>query len=176
MALDTETTGLGETDQVVEVAVLAASGEVLLESLVRPSVPVPAEVAAKTGLSMSCLIDAPTWSQVAPELRHVLAGREVVAFNADFDRRLIEQSCRLFGQVAPSPRLWTCAQALMAPLWQKERVSLERVCRTLGVAPGGHRAAADTLATIRALRAVAAAPFQLHHVEEGREESCTACR
>lgn len=165
VALDTETTGLGEADQVIEVAILSATGVVLLESLVRPAISVPAEVAAKTGLSMACLGGAPSWREVLPAVRRLLEGREVVAFHAAFDERLIRQTCTSNGLLSPAPRCWTCAQALLSPLWQREHVSLERVCRTLGIEPGTHRAAADTHATIRALRAVASRPMQLFPAE-----------
>ena len=39
--LDTETTGLGEADEIVQIAVISPSGETLINSLLRPSKPIP---------------------------------------------------------------------------------------------------------------------------------------
>ena len=51
LILDTETTGLGDDAEVVELAVIDCAGAVLLDTLVRPSGPVPAEAAAIHGIT-----------------------------------------------------------------------------------------------------------------------------
>ena len=47
--VDTETTGLGADDQVIEVAVVDASGKVLVERLVRPTCPIHPRATAEIG-------------------------------------------------------------------------------------------------------------------------------
>ena len=64
LILDTETTGLGDDAEVVELAVIDCAGAVLLDTLVRPSGPVPAEAAAIHGITDAMLADAPTWSEI----------------------------------------------------------------------------------------------------------------
>jgi DNA polymerase III epsilon subunit-like protein len=43
LLLDTETTGVGDGDEVCEITILDASGTPLLNTLVRPTQPIPAE-------------------------------------------------------------------------------------------------------------------------------------
>ena len=64
LILDTETTGLDDDAEVVELAVIDCAGTVLLDTLVRPSGPVPAEAAAIHGITDAMLADAPTWSEI----------------------------------------------------------------------------------------------------------------
>ena len=68
LILDTETTGLGDDAEVVELAVIDCAGVVLLDTLVRPSGPVPAGArgvgtvlrgSVDTGPSSSRAADAP---------------------------------------------------------------------------------------------------------------------
>ncbi|BCC80200.1 MULTISPECIES: 3'-5' exonuclease [Bacillus] len=40
LVLDTQTTGLGETDEIVEIAVTDLDGKTLLNTLVKPTVPI----------------------------------------------------------------------------------------------------------------------------------------
>lgn len=158
LALDTETTGLEPHDQVIDIAVLDEQGRTYLESLVSTTIPMHPEVIAKTGLTPTALDGAPSWDYVWTAASMILAGREVVAFNAEFDRHAIEQTCRAHGLPMVEVR-WTCAQQLLSPLWSRGHVSLARVCRDLGIAPGTHRALSDARAMVLAVQAVAASPM-----------------
>ena len=62
--LDTETTGLGPADQVVEIAVLDAEGAVVFHSLVKPTVPIPAEATAIHGIRDEDVAGAPTFAGI----------------------------------------------------------------------------------------------------------------
>jgi hypothetical protein len=82
--LDTETTGL--VGYVVEIAVLdAATGEVLLDTLVNPGCPVEPGASWVHGISDEEVADAPPLADVLPRLLEVTAGRTVLAYNAEFD-------------------------------------------------------------------------------------------
>lgn len=95
VVLDTETTGLGRHDEIIEVGVVAADGATLLDTLVWPrSGRVPASARRVHGLGIGDLQGAPTWREVLPELRSVLADRRVLAWNAPFDERMARQSSR----------------------------------------------------------------------------------
>jgi DNA polymerase-3 subunit epsilon len=74
LVLDTETTGLEAHDQVIQVSVLSGTGEVLFDSLVRPTVAVHPEAARVSGLRDEQLLSAPPWSVVWPQLQSVLRG------------------------------------------------------------------------------------------------------
>lgn len=98
VVVDTETTGLGSRDEVIEVGVVDGSGATLLESLVWPrSGRVPEGATRVHGLTLADLDGAPTWPAVLPRLEALLHGRRVLAWNAPFDERMLRQSSRLWG-------------------------------------------------------------------------------
>ena len=107
--LDTETTGLGETDEIVDIAVIDNDGRVLLDTLVKPRRPIPAGATAIHRIADHDVVGAPSWPEVYPVLLDALSGHHhVVVFNADFDRRLIQQSCAAH-RLAPPVTRWHCA-------------------------------------------------------------------
>lgn len=90
--LDTETTGLGDEAQLVEIAIVDAAGVVLFESYCSPTVAVEAEAQAVHGIGQVTLADAPSWPEIAETVRSALEGRTVVIFNAAFDTRILRQT------------------------------------------------------------------------------------
>jgi DNA polymerase III subunit epsilon len=147
--LDTETTGLGPDDEIVDLAIVGAGGEVLLDSLVRPSRPIPPGASAVHGLTDADVAFAPPWELVYPHLLEALSGRIVVVYNADFDRRLVGQCCGRSRLPEPSAE-WNCAMRVYADFhgepgrgggfrWHR----LEHAAATFGLPPGGHRALGD---------------------------------
>ncbi|WP_100690154.1 3'-5' exonuclease [Marinobacter aromaticivorans] len=90
--LDTETTGLDDDAQVVEIAIVDSTGAVLFESLVKPTVPVDPEAAAIHGIGPERLASAPAWPEVSEQVRAALEGKRVVIFNSDFDLRILHQT------------------------------------------------------------------------------------
>ncbi len=91
--LDTETTGLNNVDQIVEIAIVDADGYVLYHSLVRPTVAISDGAAAVHGISESELASAPTWPAIYKDVRQLLKGRMVVGHNIGFDDRMLRQTC-----------------------------------------------------------------------------------
>lgn len=61
----------------------------VFEARIRPRARVPRAVTALTGLSDADLADAPRIEAVAPVLLEALAGRAVIAHNADFERHFL---------------------------------------------------------------------------------------
>ncbi len=156
--LDTETTGLESLDQVIEVAVLDAGGAVLLETLVRPTVPVHPGAAAVHGISDEQLAGAPPWPDTLPRLQALLAGRLVVAHHAEFDRRLLAQTSQAHGlPVLIGVAEWGCTLELLTASNDGRWPSLGRALDIAGARRGGgHRAAPDADACRRVVVALAA--------------------
>lgn len=90
--LDTETTGLGDDAEMVEIAVVDEGGRVLFESFCQPTVPVDPGAQSVHGIGPELLADAPLWPDIAGQLQDILEGQSVVIFNAEFDTRILIQT------------------------------------------------------------------------------------
>lgn len=110
--IDTETTGVDRSAEIVECAVVNVDGDVLLDSLVKPVEPMSAPSAAIHGISAMELSLAPTWPRVWNDLHLIF--RDVVsigAFNAPFDRRMLRQSNErhsISASLEPHSDAWFC--------------------------------------------------------------------
>jgi DNA polymerase III subunit epsilon len=90
--LDTETTGLDRTDEIIEISIIDDEGQAVFESLIRPSQPIPAASTRIHGIRNEEVAGAPTWPAVWPQVRSALFGRLVVIYNEEFDLRMMQQS------------------------------------------------------------------------------------
>lgn len=90
--IDTETTGFGPGAEIISIAVISPAGEVLLDQFIKPQMPIPAEATDIHGLRDSDLKNAPTWKEVYPIVGNLLTAAHVVAYNADFDSKMIRYS------------------------------------------------------------------------------------
>jgi len=107
--LDTETTGLDERAEIVEIAIVDCNGRVLLDTLVKPVEPIPADATRIHGISNRMVATAPGWDRIAPQVNRLLAraGR-VVIYNADFDTRIMRQ-CNARYRLPDPQADWHCA-------------------------------------------------------------------
>jgi DNA polymerase-3 subunit epsilon len=90
--LDTETTGLDRSAEIVEISIVDSDGNVLFESFIRPSVPIPAAVTRIHHITDKMVEKAPTWPAVWPLVRTHLASRVIAIYNEEYDLRLMQQS------------------------------------------------------------------------------------
>ena len=90
--LDTETTGTSDRDEIVQVAILSCDGKALLDTLVRPTQPIPTEATAIHGITNEDVEDAPSFPEVYAKIERIIRGQRIVIYNAQFDIRLIRQS------------------------------------------------------------------------------------
>lgn len=90
--LDTETTGLERSDEIVEISIIDDDGQVVFESLVKPSKPIPASATSLHGITNADVQKARPWPIVWPQARAALTQQIVVIYNAEFDVRMIQQS------------------------------------------------------------------------------------
>ncbi|MDK9375832.1 3'-5' exonuclease [Lelliottia sp. V106_10] len=112
--VDTETTGLGHDAQIVEIAVIDLKGNVLVNTLVKPTIAIPAEATAVHGITDAMVAGAPSWSDVLPKVVEAI-GDTWIAYNAAFDKRMIEQeSGALLGGYSSVTLGSLCAMQLYA--------------------------------------------------------------
>lgn len=161
--LDTETTGLGYNAQIIELALADAAGHVHFETKMKPTIPIEPDASAIHGIDEAALTSAPAWPEVAHRVKELVAGRIVVIFNAEFDSRMVYQTCTAFGE---STDWWKavetrCAMYLAAkafgPTNRYGTISLSTATSIAGVTWTGaaHSATADTLATVDLVNSIA---------------------
>ena len=176
IVIDTETTGIDKNSEIIEVGIIDHTGKVLFDSLIKPVHPIPAEVTAINGITNEMVANAPTWDQVYSEIKQIVEENLLVAFNAEFDLRMIEQTCSLYGLPLMMSAIYKlternilhhcCAMKMYAQYygeWKVEeqtyrRQSLTRALEQQGItvdAPA-HRAVGDTLRTLALLQSMAA--------------------
>jgi DNA polymerase-3 subunit epsilon len=95
LILDTKTTGL--QGEIVEIAIIDRQRNVLFDSLIKPTVPIPEEVIAIHGITNEAVKNAPNWFDVWDTVRMVLQGKKILIYNADFDEQMIFHSCAAHG-------------------------------------------------------------------------------
>jgi DNA polymerase-3 subunit epsilon len=170
--LDTETTGLDGAAEIIEVAVVDGAGRTLLDTLVRPDGPIPADATRIHGLRDGDVADAPRWPSVYPQLAELLAGRAVIVYNAAFDVRLVNQMNARCG-LPPISDQWQCAMrryAEYAGVWHARHGNfrwhtLEAALSAFGQPASPHRAAGDARACRLVTHGMAAAALDRLAVE-----------
>lgn len=162
--LDTETTGLDSDAEIIQIALMDVEGALLLSSYVRPTVPIDEESEAFyiNNISEGMVKDAPTFPQIHLELCKHLAGKNVLAYNADFDRRMIEQDCSRHNLPLPNVCGWSCLLSVFSSYrgeWTRtgklKRHSLTNACAYMGLDAPDHTANGDASAILSLLKSLA---------------------
>lgn len=93
LVLDTETTGLGPTDEIVQLGIVNKAGEALFDSLIKPTCVISPGAAAVHGITEAMVANAPTILDVHEQLHRLLDDKDIVVYNAPFDRPKLAQTC-----------------------------------------------------------------------------------
>lgn len=118
--LDTETTGLGDADQVIEVAVIDIHGNVLLDTLCRHCLPgpIPPDASRVHGITDEMIKTAPVFPEIYGDLKAILQrASRVIVYNAAYDARLIEQTMSAWGLENFESAPFDCAMLSYAAFW-----------------------------------------------------------
>lgn len=91
--IDTETTGLSKRDEIIEIAIINMRGEVLLDTLVKPSIPISPEVTKINHITNDMVANAPAWCDVFPKVHAIIRMHKWLAWNSGFDARMLDQTC-----------------------------------------------------------------------------------
>jgi DNA polymerase-3 subunit epsilon len=156
--LDTETTGLDEQAEIVEIAIINIQGDPLLDTLVKPKGKIPIDATAIHGISNTDVATAPTWAEIDEQVRELIqTASRVIIYNASYDTRLMQQTRHLYD--LPSfdiaAKHYECAMKRYAEFygqWSNSRRSFK-----WQPLDGGHRALGDCLATLKVLKQMAKA-------------------
>ena len=146
--LDTETTGLYDAE-VVDIAIVNNLGEPLLDTLVKPSIPIPAEVTEIHSITDEIVADAPTFPEVYPRIVEVLENKRILIYNAQFDIKILNDCCELHN--LPILMLKKRSDCLMewAAQWGGYWSYYHKDYRYFPLPSGNHRALGDCLAAVK---------------------------
>ena len=152
--LDTETTGVRFAyDDVIDIGIVDGAGLVVMDQLVRPSVPIPADSEAVHGISNKSVATAPRLPDIWRDLTRLVDGKVVVSYNAAFDEQMLGDAARRQGLKGLSPARWDCAMEAFAAYNGESShhrpgfrwINLGAAARMLGLEPPEHRAVSDAL-------------------------------
>ena len=161
--LDTETTGLDEKAEVVEISILDYEGNPLLDTLIKPVDPIPQEATKVHGITDEMVKDAPTILDVLPTIIEINQNYNWIIYNADYDVRVIMQSIqkRLFDNVFCAMTAYSDYHGEWNPKYNNYKwQSLENAAKQLNVDIDAilgelHRAKKDVLVTIEVCKKIA---------------------
>lgn len=95
--LDTETTGLHQQTEICQIAIVDAQGNTLLDSLVKPVRGIPNDAARIHGITDGMVQDAPLWPSLMPKIDALIRGRNIIVYNATYDRSMFHRSSEAHG-------------------------------------------------------------------------------
>jgi len=162
--LDTETTGPKFGGQVCELAIVDPTGQVLFNSLLKPTCPIDPETSKFHGITDAMVASSPSFADAWDEIHAAIGTRAIIAYNVAFDRARTEETARAHGIPFPS-REWQCMMLKYAdfyaapnergyggPGWQR----LANALPQQGVPfTQEHRAFSDALAVVKLIQRLA---------------------
>jgi DNA polymerase-3 subunit epsilon len=159
--LDTETTGLGNDSEIIEIAAIDRNGSVLVNSYVEPSRPIPYEASAVHGIFDHHVAKAPRWNEIYTQIATTCQDRLVIVYNAEYDSRLIEQTCRLGGTCSVraiyrcAMQAYACYYSGMASRIRPRYHKLQSAASAFMLEIPDHRALGDAQACLGVVRGMA---------------------
>lgn len=152
VALDLEATGMDPArHEIIEVALVVFDRDGERErfsSLIRPRARLSLDISALTGIAPADVAAAPSFQEVAPTLRRLVAGWPVVGQSAEMDLAMLEAA----GLSLRNP-IYDTHQLATLLLPDLPAYSLAAIAQRLGVERGaGHRALADAETTMGVFR------------------------
>lgn len=169
VVLDTETTGL-ERGEICQIAIVDVDGKILLDSFVRPMDGIPNTHIH--GISDADVSDAPRWYQIAPTVENILRGRDLIVYNAVYDRKMMHQSaeaCQMPKTEWKEVAHWWCAMLAYAEVygdwndyrnsyrWQKLTDAMRQQKLNISAA---HTALGDALMTLELVKKFRVGEFE----------------
>jgi DNA polymerase III subunit epsilon len=97
--LDTETTGLGKNDVIIQIGIIDLDGNVLMDTLIKPTIRkrMSSDATALHGITMKMLNDKPSFRELYPDFLEIVGSKTVLIYNAEYDARLIAQTAEQDG-------------------------------------------------------------------------------
>lgn len=155
--LDTETTGIETSAEIVEIAIISPHGKILLNTRVRPSSEIEPGAFDTHGLDAEQLANAPTAYDIWADVQEIIEHKVVVAYNAAFDQRMLKQTAARYGLDYLTCPKWECAMLQYAAYCGEWSDRFDGY-KYQPLPNAGHSAAADCQATLALIRHVLSKP------------------
>jgi len=154
--LGTETTGLGDTDEILQVAAIDGAGNVLLDNvLIKPTKSISESASRIHGITDETVKDAPSFMDVWKEIEPVIYGKLLIIYNASFDIRMMQQSAIACGvAILEFPCDWNDAMDQYAQ-WYGEWSNYHGSFRWQRLPNGDHTALGDCRAVLELIKKMA---------------------
>ena len=171
LIVDTETTGLDADARIIELSVINLKGETVFSELFNPGFNLPEKITEITGITDEMLEHKPYFLTLVNEIIDLLEGATLIAWNSDFDSKMIWSEIIRCGTKADLN--WVDAMELYsyASGRQKKYCKLVQAKTELGVGENQeHRALSDCLDTLAVLRKTVKEPedlFSMADTDEG---------
>lgn len=160
--LDTETTGIGPGDEIIQLGIINPNSEVVLDTLLKPANPIPFGATRVHGIDDKAVVDAPLFKTLYAQISGIVAGETIIAYNADFDRKMLDQTCSRYGLPSVRTGKWDCAMKWYAKYYGKWKnrgyqwQSLSAACAQQNIAGSqSHQAVDDCQMTLLLLKKMA---------------------
>lgn len=135
--------------------------DTLIDTLLKPSGSIPQDASAINGITDEMVVGAPLFTEIYLQLCQVLTGKLIIAYNADFDERMLLSTCTRYKvsykeifEARPHSWPWRCAMIQYAAYvgeWDEYWVSY----RWQKLPKGNHTAKGDCQATLELIKRMA---------------------
>lgn len=128
--LDTETTGL-ERGEIVQIAIIGMDGQPLIDTLVKPVRSIPWDAQRIHGITDEMCARSPGWREIAPRVQQIIQGKDLLVYNATYDRKMMHQAGEAAGMLKIEWRElanWVCIMEAYAEFhgeWNEYRGSFK---------------------------------------------------
>jgi DNA polymerase-3 subunit epsilon len=168
--IDTETTGFSKTDQVIQFSALSRHA-LLLNVLIKPSVEISAESILVHGIDQEAVENAVIFPDIYPAILSLFKKespenmiKTIIAYNADFDIRLINQTAAAYGLPLLPERNVACAMKMYAEYYGEMNAKTKSY-KWQKLEGGDHSAAGDCIATLNLIKQMANGTAKTHTKE-----------
>lgn len=154
--IDTETTGLNDGYEIIEIAIVNMQGEILYEAKIKPTIPIEVNATKVHGLSDSDVEDEPSFAAISEEVYSYISGKKIAGYNIEYDIKALKNSAAA-NNVEVTFNFYTFCVMNYANeiLSQVKNIKLTKLCKLLGVKyEGAHSASVDALLTFQVFKKI----------------------
>lgn len=90
--LDTETTGLGDDDEIVQIGIIDHNGKVLLNELIKPLKPIYQSASEIHGITNETVKNAHSYTEIHDKIVEIVKDKNLLIYNKSFDLDMLQQT------------------------------------------------------------------------------------